>query len=157
MGLFVAPFITNMTIHQKYLRFKALEKQLRNIASDVLFQNQDVYLDLQREQMLRGENSQGGEIGTYKILAYAEMKERMNPLAGGTVDGKLTGDFHRELTLRLMSARKFLVYSQDEKNQKLTKMYDHLFLLNPNYLYEYRKKFFMSELKKKANEFTSST
>ena len=112
-----------MTIIQKLENFKALIRDLRIIAMDSLVDTRDEYLDMQRDQMTRGINSDGGEIGTYRSKAYQFMKERMNPLAGGTVDLKLTGDFQAELTLRRMSNKEYSIYSQDVKAPMLKKKY----------------------------------
>jgi hypothetical protein len=128
-----------MTIPQMLENCKALKRDLNVIAMDVLVDTSDEYLDLQREQMTKGMASDGGEIGFYQSKAYQFMKERMNPLAGGTVDLKLTGDFQAELTLRRLTDKKYLVYSQDSKAKSLVKKYgERIYFLNQALLDEYR-------------------
>lgn len=128
-----------MTIIQKLENFKALKRDLRIIAMDSLVDTQDEYLDMQRDQMTRGINSDGGEIGTYRSKAYQFMKERMNPLAGGTVDLKLTGDFQAELTLRRMSNKEYAIYSQDVKAPMLKKKYgENIYFLSQAWSEQYK-------------------
>ena len=128
-----------MTIIQKLENFKALKRDLRVIAMDSLVDTQDEYLDMQRDQMTRGINSDGGEIGMYRSQAYQYMKERMNPLAGGTVDLKLTGDFQAELTLRRMSNKEYSIYSQDVKAPMLKKKYGEIiYFLSHAWMEQYR-------------------
>ena len=128
-----------MTIIQKLENFKALKRDLRVIAMDSLVDTQDEYLDMQRDQMTRGINSDGGEIGFYQSKAYQFMKERMNPLAGGTVDLKLTGDFQAELTLRRMSDKEYSIYSQDVKAPMLKKKYgENIYFLSQAWMEQYK-------------------
>lgn len=128
-----------MTIIQKLENFKALKRDLRIIAMDALVDTQDEYLDMQRDQMTRGINSDGGEIGMYRSQSYQYMKERMNPLAGGTVDLKLTGDFQAELTLRRMSDKEYSIYSQDAKAPMLKKKYgENIYFLSQAWREQYK-------------------
>ena len=128
-----------MTIIQKLENFKSLKRDLRVIAMDSLVDTQDEYLDMQRDQMTRGINSDGGEIGFYQSKAYQFMKERMNPLAGGTVDLKLTGDFQAELTLRRMSDKEYSIYSQDVKAPMLKKKYgENIYFLSQAWMEQYK-------------------
>ena len=141
-----------MTIIQKLENFKALKRDLRVIAMDSLVDTQDEYLDMQRDQMTRGINSDGGEIGFYQSKAYQFMKERMNPLAGGTVDLKLTGDFQAELTLRRMSNKEYSIYSQDVKAPMLKKKYgENIYFLSQAWMEQYRANSFKPNFMDKVN------
>lgn len=143
-----------MYILEKRNRLRQLRTNLRKIASVVLMDTSKDYLDLQRDQLLHGLNSDGDHIGVYASTDYAAMKERMNPLAGGYVDLKLHGDFQDELTLRVMGEKKFIVYSQDAKNAELIRRYGAgIFLLSPEFLQRYRRETFMPELNKSAKDF----
>lgn len=52
-------------------------------------------VELNQSQLLRGKTSKDGQVGTYVLEDYADLKYFMNPLAGhGNVDLKLTGAFY---------------------------------------------------------------
>lgn len=74
-------------------------------------------LNLNRSQLDRGEDAKGKSLGQYKNFKY---KNRFKP-----VDLKLTGEFHRKLTLsRSKGNRKQAeIFSQDEKAPALEKKY----------------------------------
>lgn len=98
---------------------------------------EDDIADTQREQMLHGENSQGEDIGYYRNSAYAELKERLNPLAGGTVDLKITGDFHKGIYATVIG-EELVISSFDEKTDDLEQKYgDEIFGINDNYRTDY--------------------
>lgn len=62
-------------------------------------------------------------IGEYKSVAYMMFKQRMNPLAGGSVDLFLTGDLQRFLTIEKRSKNIFKIYSKDSKYKMLADKY----------------------------------
>lgn len=144
-----------MTIKEKSDLWRKMN--VRKVAMDLLFRN-DVYMkyiNLQKDQMLHGEDNEGGEIGSYKNSAYAAMKERMNSLAGGGVDLRLTGNFYNAIALTASSNNKYRVFSRDEKNGKLVKKYgEKIFYLNPIHLLEFRK-FYMPYLAREIERATS--
>lgn len=115
-----------------------------------------IYIDLQQEQMMNGEASDGMPIGKYNSEPYAEMKfKEYSKLAGfGMADLKLTGDFQRGLKLVTQSNTKYRVYSSDKKASKLMAMYggDRIYYLNQKYISEYRKDF-MPELQDRVRDF----
>ena len=141
-----------MYIKEKLDRMKALQRDAKKIASVVMMDTSEDFLNILRDQMLHGidGNNQSYE---YAIPAYAAMKERMNPLANGAVDLKLTGDFQNELTLRVLSQNKYDVYSQDWKNSILIKRYGKdIMATNEENTQKYRREYFMPEFKKSASE-----
>jgi hypothetical protein len=143
-----------MTIKQKYDNYRKLNLQrLGLLALDYTKQK---YLDNQREQMLHGEDNQGANIGEYQSKAYAEMKNRMNALADGYVDLKLTGSFQDKLDIVKRGSDKFEVLSRDKKNGILVEKYgSKIFLLNDKYLQNYRLSFmpkFVEILKNETNK-----
>lgn len=143
-----------MTIKQKYDNYRKLNLQrLGLLALDYTKQK---YLDNQREQMLHGEDNQGANIGEYQSKAYAEMKNRMNALADGYVDLKLTGSFQDKLDIVKRGSDKFEVLSRDKKNGLLVEKYgSKIFLLNDKYLQNYRLSFmpkFVEILKNETNK-----
>ena len=143
-----------MTIKQKYDNYRKLNLQrLGLLALDYTKQK---YLDNQREQMLHGEDNQGANIGEYQSKPYAEMKNRMNTLADGYVDLKLTGSFQDKLDIVKRGSDKFEVLSRDKKNGILVEKYgSKIFLLNDKYLQNYRLSFmpkFVEILKNETNK-----
>ena len=143
-----------MTIKQKYDNYRKLNLQrLGLLALDYTKQK---YLDNQREQMLHGEDNQGANIGEYQSKAYAEMKNRMNALADGYVDLKLTGSFQDKLDIVKRGSDKFEILSRDKKNGILVEKYgSKIFLLNDKYLQNYRLSFmpkFVEILKNETNK-----
>jgi hypothetical protein len=83
-------------------------------------------IDLNTNQLMHGENAEGGVLGIYRSESYKKLKSFLNPDAGGKVDVKLTGDFQRSFFLE---AEKFPigVFATDLKTGKLSEMYDHIF------------------------------
>lgn len=130
---------------------------IRYLAMETLEELRQEYLDMQRDQMLHGETSKGGElniIGLYKYADYADLKERMNPLAGGTVDLRYEGKFYKGLTLRARTEKIYEVYSMDWKNDLLVEKYGiTIFLLNPNYLKLFRSRYYTIKLKQKLIDY----
>ena len=142
-----------MTIEEKYKRFEFLKTRLSTIGMEVLIDKNKEYLDLQREQMSSGYDNNGERIGVYANPAYERAEQIMNPKAGGYVDLKFGGDFQAELTLRAVSSKKFIEYSQDEKAVKLTKKYGNdIYFLNPTNLSTFRRNDFMPELKYRSEK-----
>lgn len=126
-----------MTIKQKYDNYKKLN--LQRLGTEVLRDTKQDYLNEQRDQMMHGEDSQGGNIGEYSSQSYANLKFKMNTLAGGKVDLKYTGSFQDKLDLVTRSNSTFEVLSRDKKNGILVENYGQkIFLLNDRYLQSYR-------------------
>lgn len=140
-----------MTIKKKYDNYKKLNLQRLGLLA--LDYTKGKYLDNQREQMMHGEDNTGGNIGSYQSDAYASMKNRMNPLADGYVDLKLTGSFQDKLDLVKRSSGNFEVLSRDKKNGILVEKYgSKIFLLNDKYLSNYRLSFMPKLLEFIKNE-----
>jgi hypothetical protein len=76
--------------------------------------NEDEIMDLNRRQLDRGLDSEGGSLGKYKNFKY---KNRYEP-----VDLKLTGDFRNKFSLQV-SDKETEIFSQDAKEAKLKKKY----------------------------------
>lgn len=78
-----------------------------------------------QNRLKRGDNVHdvNDVIGEYKSVAYAMFKQRMNPLAGGSVDLFLTGDLQRFLTIEKRSKNIFKIYSKDDKYKTLADKY----------------------------------
>lgn len=81
-------------------------------------------VDLNIDQLMHGENAEGGLLGTYKSEPYARFKRTLNPL--GVLDLRLTGDFQNGFFLEA-DAFPVTVFSRDNKTPKLTAFYDNIF------------------------------
>ena len=83
-------------------------------------------IDLNTNQLMHGQNAEGGVLGTYRSEPYARFKQSLNPLAGGKVDVRLSGDFQDSFFLE---AEKFPVstFATDNKTAKLTSHYEGIF------------------------------
>ena len=104
-----------MTIAQKYKKWSSLD--LRKVAMDTLMQNEDLYINAQKEQMRKGENKLGGNMNSYKWQEYAERKQGMNSLPPyGVRDNYLTGAFYKGMGIEQVSATSFDIGSTDSKN-----------------------------------------
>lgn len=144
-----------MTIKEKSDLWRKMN--VRKVAMELLTQDSisQRYIQFQQEQMLHGEDNEGGRIGTYQSKRYAIYKQKLNSLASGGVDLKLSGDFYNAITLVSSSNSKFRVYSKNKKNSILTEWYGpNIFYLNPIYLLEFRK-FYMPYLVREIERATS--
>jgi hypothetical protein len=137
------PPFSAMTIKEGRDRLKALKQNVYDIAASVIYDTERQYLDLNREQMMRGERKDGLDIGQYASDDYRFLKERMNPLAGGTVDLRKEGDFQDQMELYIQTRNKVTIDSRDSKNGVLTKKYStEIFGLSPKSLSKYRQLYF---------------
>ena len=80
--------------------------------------NEKKILDLVRNRMLKGKDTDGNPIGFYRQLSYKMFKEKLNPMAKGNVDLFLTGDLQRNLTFGKMG-KDYQIYSTDWKYHDL--------------------------------------
>ena len=88
--------------------------------------NEDKILDLNRQQLDRGQDSQGRSLGRYANFKY---KNRFEP-----VDLKLTGDFRNKFSLQI-DDKQTEIFSQDVKEEKLKKRYGkEIFGISNTYL-----------------------
>jgi len=83
-------------------------------------------IDLNTNQLMHGQNADGGVLGTYRSEPYMRFKQSLNSLASGKVDVRLTGDFQNSFFLE---AEKFPVstFATDTKTAKLTAHYEGIF------------------------------
>ncbi len=123
-----SPFLNPMGyLNNLKRKLEALEATA--IASDVLAQNEQEIEQAQREQMLRGENNEGGVIGYYRNPSYADIKYRMNPGALGTVDLKLTGEFQSKITASIIGGE-LVIDSFSANTEEIREAYPKAFGLN---------------------------
>lgn len=143
-----------MTIFEKYERAKNLNKNLRKIASDAVYKTRDEFLDLNKQQMTAGYDSEQQRIGVYAWDSYERMKQKMFPQSGGWMNFRLTGSFQEGMVLEVDSV-KWKVFSRDGKEAKLLGIAGNngrrIYGLAPNQMKDYRALYFMPELRWQAN------
>ena len=107
-------------------RIKSITKQdIYSWCDEYITTHKSELVKLVQERLKRGQNvhNTSDVIAEYKSQAYAMFKQRMNPLAGGSVDLFLTGDLQRFLTIEKQSTNQFKIYSKDEKYKMLGNKY----------------------------------
>ena len=75
------------------------------------------------KEFQRGDKPDGTAIGFYRNTEYGLFKQRMNPLAGGTVDLILTGSFTRGLFVESLGNSRYTFDSTDDKTDDLIGKY----------------------------------
>lgn len=106
------------------LQKRLLRASPSKVSKDVLKivrKEEDVLIDANLDQLMRGEDSEGNKIDPpYASAHYANFKLTLNP--AGVVDLKLTGSFHNKWR---MNANNWPIYftSTDEKEPELTEKY----------------------------------
>lgn len=99
---------------------------LDNIAIGIMEANDDVMVELNKDQLHQGLNSEGGLIGDYKAYrnaVYAFEKYRMNPEPGlGNPDLNLSGDHYAAMYAKVRG-NDYEQGSTDEKSRKLERKY----------------------------------
>jgi len=147
-----------MNAREKRDRWKQLQRDLPTIATEVLVETKASYIDLNVDQLKKGERSGGGKIGQYKNPngSYARRKFRQNPAAGqGNVDLINLGDWSEKLDIDV-EGRQFKELSRDSKDAMLTTNYGpDIYGLRPNNLKAYRRDEYMPLLRKKAATITN--
>lgn len=105
-------------------------KEIDRVVVQTLKDSEKLVLDLNRDQLLRGKNNKGLQVGKYRNQSYSKYKKRLNPRANGNVDLKLTGRFQREFYLRTDPVVR--VWSRDLKVDPLVRKYgSSIFGLSP--------------------------
>ena len=92
------------------------------------------YERMNAAQMLQGKGKDGKRIGTYRSMSYAREKAKMNSFLASiiphNVDLKLTGAFHKGLTMKV-SGQDIAMTSTDNKADDLEKKYgENIYGLN---------------------------
>lgn len=142
-----------MYLLEKFDRLKRLKAELLNLGVDALKETEKEFLDLNRDELRKGKNVQGGQIGEYASKYYANLKYRMNPSAHGKVDLYYTGSFTDLMKIEVNGSR-FVVDSDDGKNSILQKKYGSavsFFGLGGDAMQVYRRQHFFPALMPKVH------
>ena len=106
---------------------------VQNNILETIRKNSKRVLDMNKEQLLQGEDSKGEMLMPYRSVAYADMKLTYNSL--GVTDLKLEGSFHNGFFLNADNFP-FYIFSRDEKTRKLVGKYGiDIFGLDENNLH----------------------
>jgi hypothetical protein len=135
--------------------FKKLN--LAKAAMQVVKDNDEKILNLNRKQLFTGLNSQGQRIGRYRNNNYAIEKHKRNAAAGlGNVDLFDTGELFKKMKLTIIDNHSFDLNSKDVKAPDLQNKYGPtIFGINEQSRKEMIDRFFQSDLRKKINEITN--
>ena len=117
---------------------RKLRDNFEDIARDTIIEDGDVIVELQKDQLMHGENMLGESIEPeYASFSYAKFKNRINPRAGfGTPDLRFTGAFYDAFFL---DDDDLEVYSRDPKVEILIAKYGgYIFGLNEDSIERYR-------------------
>lgn len=103
------------------------------------------------QEFKRGEMPDGSRIGYYSNSplgrAYRSYKQSLNPMASGTVDLILTGQFTRGLFVESKGNSRFLFDSNDDKTPDLVEEYGQDIMgINPDAFYNLQRDRFRFDL-----------
>ena len=86
-------------------------------AADVLMNNEQEILSLNKEQLMDGVDKENVKLRDYHFPWYADFKSRLN--SKGVTDLKVTGAFHNGFAISLVGDNKYQIFSRDSKNNML--------------------------------------
>lgn len=109
------------TVTELINRLEKLKPQLETETARIIQRSPDL-LKAKVNEFKRGESPDGSRIGYYANPAYRAFKRGLNPLAGGSVDLILTGQFTRQLFVE-RDGKIFKFDSNDEKAPDLFAKY----------------------------------
>ena len=110
------------SIDKYIVKLQKINDNLVEYTKQALIKSDNLAIKLQQSQMLLGLNADNEEIGGYASYTYEQMKQQMNPLAGGAVDLKLTGAFHNAIKFNVAQTT-YSWTSTDSKTDKLVSKY----------------------------------
>lgn len=110
------------TARQLADRIKSVIPQLETETARIIQRSQPI-IELKQDEFSLGEAPDGSRIGFYRNRGYRSFKLGLNPLAGGSVDLRLTGSFYRGLLVEATGSRRFLFDSNDDKAPSLFAKY----------------------------------
>jgi len=110
------------TIREVFKVVANFEQSQQKIMTDCITDTSELILDANRSQMMLGLDKEGNKIlPEYTPFTIEIKKEKGQPTDRVTL--KDTGDFHREMFMKVDSTSIF-IDSNDEKTEKILKKYD---------------------------------
>lgn len=131
-----------MTVISRVIKgLQAFKRQAPKITLAVIKSRNGLIVELQQEQLERGEDNTGKFIAPkYRNDRYARGKQAQNPKPPfGTPDLKKTGKYHRAFKEKY-SSKEIKVNNTDSKDESLSKKYDNIKGLNDTSLTQLRTK-----------------
>jgi hypothetical protein len=86
------------TVKEFLQRLEELEKAMPEELDKLVMENEKFILDLNKQQLFKGEDADGLSLGQYASAKYAGFKRMLNP--NGVVDLFLSGRFYDGMFLR---------------------------------------------------------
>lgn len=129
-----------ITLSELKSRLDKLESGLNAIMQDAVSDTAKEFADLNRTQLTYGIGSDGKFLRKYQNESYKKKKQKMNNLPPfGVADLKLTGDFHKSITVNPI-ATKAVPTATDDKTELLIKHmgFSNALGLNEDSLKKYR-------------------
>jgi hypothetical protein len=128
-------------VREVYRKLQAAKEVLPVIAENAIDKTKKEWIELNQDQMLRGQDRNGDLLGKYKNSRYAKMKNQLNPLPGlGNKDYRLHGDYYKGMFL-VVDNGVIRQGSEDEKAQWLEKNKDQRYGLQPENKKDYIREF----------------
>lgn len=115
-----------MDIHELSANLNSIVSGFDKIVDDFIKKYDPDLIDLNQEQMLEGQNADGGSIGDLRDPEYIKFKRSMGSKAAfsGLADLKLTGQFQSSMYVE-HKGDNIYIDSRDDKKNKLTKKYGY--------------------------------
>jgi len=126
--------------YQKNLQSVMKISFLRELVNEELIKDEATLKNLKEQDFLEGDIYGDGTRQVYENRDYSLFKERLNPLAGGSVDLIVTGAFVDAMYLLKPRGNKYRFGNRDKKRNILKLMYgDNIFGLNQAVFAKYQK------------------
>ncbi len=128
-------------VREVYRKLVAAKEALPDVSEDSIDQTKSDWIELNQDQMLRGQNREGEKLGRYKNTKYAAMKNRLNALPGlGNKDYRLHSDYYKGMFL-VVDNGMIRQGSIDEKAKWLENGTDKRYGLQPENKKDYIQRF----------------
>jgi hypothetical protein len=106
---------------------ESLQREIPKIFGDVVNDHKEEVEDINAEQLNQGKDAEGLDLADYRSDSYARFKKNRGSKSSPVADLKLTGKYHKAITLKKTGVSDFQVTNTDSKFQELIGKYpDHL-------------------------------
>jgi len=146
-----------------YNKIKALDTD--KICVDVIVENKDELLALNKEQLLEGKNNEGGDMPSYlndpyfkslkSAQAYSDWKDEITPnpkRKKGVMNLFIVGTYHDSIELTIEGLK--INYQASFLGPEIESKHPNIYGLGPEKRIEYKEKFTLPVFKKKMEKAT---